>query len=266
MVQDDSSFGSSLDQDSAFHSVHHAWMWSALQASAQLVTRFPDHEALWIFRRRIVTTLVSWYFDTHNNNDDKYTSPLPVVTSSPDNDAFIRNSSSTPMSTENGILFRDLLWKEIWKTHVQQVYKEVIELYNSNVLFPPLFSSSAGIAAEDATATESHPSLTPPPRIPPPIHAGSYLLWVLTHIQRHWAEQQEQQRRQEQQQHPSTLVVNNNDGEDTTASLQTMYSQTWQLLHQVTLASLNRKNGSTSAGGIGHRLWLQHEHTVKAFL
>jgi hypothetical protein len=98
----------------------------ALQIAREFADRFSDHEALWSFRRTVVSSILEYYYS--------------VTTQS---------SSSDEWKT---------LWPILWGKDVAQVYNSAIIILNQKDSLSPSI---------------------------PPVHAVTYLLWVLVQIQKY---------------------------------------------------------------------------------
>ena len=178
----------------------------ALSSSQELTNQFPDHEALWIFRRQVVTTILCWYFQTVQITDKDIS---------------------------------DLVWNQIWESHIHQVYMEVIvtKSTDSNTVNADLSEASADITTGGCCLQPS--SL---------IHSWTYLLWVLHHVRR---------LQQHRQQGP---ILKTTDVAATDELIQTMYTTTRDILHNYSkscclLSSSSVTVGRNGNGIIVHRLW-----------
>ena len=178
----------------------------ALSSSQVLTNQFPDHEALWIFRRQVVTTILSLYFQTSKITDKD---------------------------------FSDLVWNQLWESHIRQLYLEAIgtKLANSN-------SVSTDTSDASATITTGGCFLQPSSLV----YSWTYLLWVLHHIQRF------------QQQNLQAPIVKATDAAATDDLILSMYRTTWNILHHYSkscclLSPSSADVGTNGNGIIGHRLW-----------
>jgi hypothetical protein len=99
----------------------------ALQLARELVDRFSDHEALWSFRRTVVSSILEYYYS--------------VTTQSISSDEW-----------------KATLWPILWGKDVAQVYNSAIIILNQKDSLSPSI---------------------------PPVHAVTYLLWVLVQIQKY---------------------------------------------------------------------------------
>ena len=116
--------------------------------------QFVNHEALWIFRRLIITTILRWYFKKLQNNHGKS-----------DGD----NSKSSSKD--------DSVWKQIWSTHICKVYSEAVvaKLTINDAVTGASDFSSVGNSADNGMTSFPQPSSV--------VHAWTYLSWILYNLQ-----------------------------------------------------------------------------------